>query len=153
MGISSRTETGFSLRVGDCGQGDGVSRMEESFWLNDLNGFLLKADQGAQTLPRAQEAMRKVPGCCGWGILTRPTCQESWSSPCQRGHGHLKAEDCLVRGLRAGWRKAAQGKTLCRGTHQLHLRAKIIGTGKYAVLILRQPMRTYCIAQGTLLNC
>lgn len=45
MGISSRTETGFSLRAGDCGQGDGVSRMEESFWLNDLNGFLLKADQ------------------------------------------------------------------------------------------------------------
>ena len=63
MGICSRTETGFSLRVRECGQGDGISRTVESFWLNDLNGFLLKADQGAQTLPRAQEAIRKVPGC------------------------------------------------------------------------------------------
>lgn len=44
-------------------QGNGISRTVESFWLNDLNGFLLKADQGAQILPRAREAMRKIPAC------------------------------------------------------------------------------------------
>lgn len=69
MRICSRTETGFSLGVKRVGagegqwQGNGTSRTVESFWLNDLNGFLLKADQGAQMLPRAQEAMRKTLAC------------------------------------------------------------------------------------------
>ena len=45
------------------GAGGWISRTVESFWLNELSGLLLKADQGMQILHRAQKAMRKVPGC------------------------------------------------------------------------------------------